>query len=237
MPKITRTIGNGMTERGAVEFDWAEADDVQALIRAANETFARSSFDRLSRTLEALARQILECAELPSDPCASYLVTPDGAWAATDDQVHLNAELHDADIPLDLAMQFCGYPSDSAEGYAARVLMLLQKARQQQEAGNVDEAMALAFELGELANEAGMKDLFEADFIVGAKQRAIGRNAFEKQHGTPEQRAARREDYLREFDRLRAAGTKKMLAYELTAEKFGVNEKTVRRAVRSRQSK
>lgn len=236
MPKITRTIGDGMTERGVVEFDWAEADDVQALIRAATETSAQSSFDRLSRTLEALARQILEGAELPSDPGASYLVTPDGAWAAIDDQMYLDAELHDADLPLDLAVPFCGYPSDSAEGYAARVLMLLQKARQQQEAGSIDEAMALAFAVGELANEAGMKDLFEADFIVGAKLRAVGRSALERQHGTPEERAARREDYLREFDRLRAAGTKKTLAYELTAEKFGVNEKTVRRAVRSRRS-
>ncbi len=236
MPKITKTIGNGMTERGIVEFDWAKADDVQALIRAAAETSAQSSFDRLSRTLEALARQILEGAELPSDPSASYFVTPDGAWAAIDDPMYLGAELHDADLPLDLAMPFCGYPSDSAEGYAARVLMLLQKARQQQEAGSIDEAMALAFKVGKLANEAGMKDLFEADFIVGAKQRAIGRNALEKQYGTPEQRAARRQAYLQEYDRLRADGVRKTLAYELTAEKFGVNEKTVRRAVRSRRS-
>ncbi|MCZ4263020.1 MULTISPECIES: hypothetical protein [Limimaricola] len=236
MPKITRTTGSGMTERAVLKFDPTDTDDIQRMIRAAIETFERSSFDRVSRKLEMLAKQILESAGLPSDPAVSYLVTPDGAWAVVDDQMYLDAELHNADLPLDLAVPFCGYPSDSAEGYAARVLMLLQKARRQQKAGSIDEAMALAFEVGALANEAGMKDLFEADFLVGAKQRAIGHKALEKQHGTPEERAARRGAYLQEYDRLRANGVRKTLACELTAEKFRVSAKTIQRAVKLRSS-
>lgn len=236
MPQITRTTGSGMTERAVLKFDPTDPNDIQEMVRAAAETSARSSFGRLSRTLEAVARRVLEAAELPSDPGVSYLVTPEGAWAAIDDQMYLDAELHNADLPLDLAVPFCGYPSDSAEGYAARVLMLLQKARRQQKAGSIDEAMALAFEVGALANEAGMKDLFEADFLVGAKQRAIGHKALEKQHGTPEERAARREAYLQEYDRLRANGVRKTLACELTAEKFRVSAKTIQRAVKLRSS-
>lgn len=231
MPKITRTTGSGMTERAVLELGPTDTDDIQEMIRAATETFERSSFDRLSGKLEALATRILEAAELPSDPKVSYLVTSDGAWAPIDDQIGLNAERHDADLPLDLAVPFCGYPSDSAEGYATRVLMLLQKARRQQEAGSIDEAMALAFAVGELANETGMKDLFEADFIAGGKVRAGGHQAHEKVHGTEEEKAARRDAYLQEYDRLRADGMRKTLAYELTGEKFGVSAKTIQRAV------
>lgn len=231
MPKITRTTGSGMTERAVLKFDPTATDDIQRMIRAAIETFARSSFDRVSKKLETLAKQILESAGLPSDPAVSYLVTPDGAWAVVDDQMYFAAELHNADLPLDLTVPFCGYPSDSAEGYAARILMLLQKARRQQEAGSIDEAMALAFGVGELANEAGMKDLFEADFIAGGKVRAGGHQAHEKVHGTEEEKAARRDAYLQEYDRLRADGMRKTLAYELAGEKFGVSAKTIQRAV------
>lgn len=38
MPKMSRSIGSGMTEQGIVKFDWADSDDVQGLIRAATET-------------------------------------------------------------------------------------------------------------------------------------------------------------------------------------------------------
>lgn len=138
--------------------------------------------------------------------------------------------------PVSFAEAYTHYElaPDSPEGYALQVLMLLQTARQKREAGSIDEAMALAFTVGELVNEAGMKDLFEADLVAGEKVRAGGHEAHEKVHGTPEEKAARQEAYLQEFDRLRAAGTKKMLAYELTAEKFGVSAKTIQRAVMRR---
>jgi hypothetical protein len=65
MPKVTKTTGSGMTERGVVEFDWSQPEDVQAQVRAAVVTFDRSSFERLSRRLIALASVILEEASLP----------------------------------------------------------------------------------------------------------------------------------------------------------------------------
>ncbi len=236
MPKIMKTIGNGMTERAVVGFDLADPGEAREMIRAAVETFERSSFDRLSRKLQALAKGILEAEDLPSDPDKVYLIFDDGAWAAVDADQDFGPEI---DVPpVSFADAYTDYElaPDSPEGYAVQVLLLLQRARLERGAGNIDEAMALAFAVGELANEAGIKDLFEADFIIGRRLRAIRRDAFEKQHGTPEQRAERRQAYLEEFDRLRATGMRTMTAYKQTAKKFRVSPKTIQRAVKTRGS-
>ncbi len=232
MPKIMKTIGSGMTERAVRGFDWADAGEAREMIRAAVETFERSSFDRLSSKLEALATGILEAADLSFDP--GKVDFDDGRWVEVEDDIKLGPEIE----PMSFADAYTLFElaPDSPEGYAVQMLMLLQRARQSRDAGSVDEAMALASAVGELANEAGMKDLFEADFIIGRKLRAVGHQAHEKVHGTSEEKAARRDAYLLEYDRLRADGMRKTLAYDLTAEKFSVSAKTIQRAVMRRCS-
>ena len=233
MPKVTKTVGSGMTERGIVHFDWYEPGDVDAQVRAAIEASDRSSFQRMSRRLGDLATSILVEAELPSDPDKEYLVGPDSALPALEGEV---SQL-DADwLPLDVAVIACGHAPDSPQGYAAAVLMLLRSARQQLQAGSFDEAMATAVAIGEVVNEAGMKDMFEKDFLAGEKVRAGGRRAHEQTHGTQEEKDARRAAYLQAYDSERAEGANKTNAYKVVAKTFHVHPITVRRAVASARS-
>jgi hypothetical protein len=234
MPKITRTLGSGMTERSIVEFDWAAPGDVQAQIRAAIETFDRSSFQRLSQRLTELASGILDVAGLPSDPTGAYRVEADGTWNVLEAGMDPDAEL-DADcLPLHLAVMTCGVPPDSPESYAAHVLTLLQRAQEQSQVGSHDEALATSFAAGELVNEAAMKGVFERDFLAGEKVREGGRRAHQQTYGTEAEKEAQRRIYCEAYDAARASGANKTKAYELVARRFGVHPITIRRAVAPR---
>ena len=46
MPKITGTIGTGMTKRAVVEFDWNTPGDLDVQIAGGIESVDRSSFGR-----------------------------------------------------------------------------------------------------------------------------------------------------------------------------------------------
>ena len=205
MPKVTKTIGNGMTKRGIVQFDWNVPGDADAQVRAAVEALDRSSFQRTSQRLGVLATSILSQANLPSDSEEVYVVGPDNAWRAVKG---VASWLDTVWLHLDVAVVACGYAPDLPQGYAAAVLMLLNTASHQRQAGSIDEAMATAVAIGEVVNEAGMKDMFEKDFLAGEKVRAGGRRAHEQTHGTQEEKDARRAEYLQAYDSMRAGREK-----------------------------
>lgn len=236
MPRLTRTTGTGMTQRGVVEYDWSEPGDAGAQVEAAVAAFERSSFSRISGRLAQLAKSILDKARLPSDPERAYVIRADGTWATLDETTDLEAERESNLLPIDQAVLRWGSEPDSPQGYAARVLRALSLAWHELEAGHLDEAMALSFAAGELVNEAGMKDVFEPDVLVGEKVRAGGRRAHEQTYGTDEEKQAERADYLAGFDQEIARGSGKMKAYEAVAKRFAVSAVTIRRAVATRRA-
>ena len=231
MPKLTDKIGSGMTERGVVHYDLSEPGDVRALIQAAGETLDRSSFGRLVQRLTRLTTQILAAADLPSDPEMMYRVTAERSCEPAGPMTP-DAELDADRLPLQMAVLTCGYAPDSPEGYAARVIVLLRRAKEQLQAGSMDEAMATAFDAGALVNEAGMKETFEPDVLVGGRVREGGQEGHKKVHGSEEEKASRRRSYLEAFDLLRAKKVDKMKAYRAVAKRFGVSLSTVQRAIK-----
>ena len=234
MPKITRKLGSGMTERGIVEFDWVVPGDLQAQIRAAIETFERSSFQRLSHSLTELATAILDEAGLPADPEKQYLVSSEEGWAVIEVETDLSPELADAHLSFSKVMEIYRVPPDSPEGYAARVLLLLQRAKDQLQAGVTDDAMATSFAAGELVTEAAMKGLFEKDYLSGAEARERMRKVHEETYGTPEKMEARDEAIRRAVDTALAKGFPKMKVYKAAAMQFRTGVSTIRRVVRKK---
>jgi hypothetical protein len=236
MAKITRSIGTGMTERAVVEFDHDNPEDVAAQVNAAIRAFEISSFDRISRRLTELAVAILQAAGLPSDPAAGYMLrSTNGASFIelaeprdVDDQANLMA--------LDEAILAAGFEIDSAEGYAGRILRKLHLSQSRLRAGEIDDAMALAFEIGGLVTEAGMKAVFEPDFRLGEKVRAGGAKGHENAYGSPEERKTKYASYVAAFDDARTKGMDKMTAYKHAARKCGVKPRTIQRSVRNRSS-
>ncbi|EYD76044.1 hypothetical protein Rumeso_02473 [Rubellimicrobium mesophilum DSM 19309] len=205
-----------------------------AQIQAAITTVERSSFARLVQRLTELATRILVAAELPSGSEQAYVVRPDGTWAVLDEAVDLNAEQDSVLLPLDQALLHLGHAPDSPEGYAARVLRILSVAQEQLRAGSMDEAMASAFAAGELVTEAAMKGMFEVDFLTGERVREGGRQGHRRAHGSEEDKAARRANYIRAFDLAVMHGFGRMEAYRSVAKVFGVSPVTVRRAIAQR---
>lgn len=234
MPKLRKILGTGMTQRGVVEYDWAVPGDVQAQVQAAIETFERSSFVRLSLRLTELASAILDQAGLPSAPEKEYLFSPEAGWAVIEADMELEPELAESPRSFGRVMSMCQVPPDSPEGYAARVLLLLQRVQEQSQAGSPDEALASAFAAGELVNEAAMKGVFERDFLAGEKVREGGRRAHEQTYGTEAEKEAQRRIYWEAYDAARESGANKTKAYDLVAQRFGVHPITIRRAVASR---
>jgi hypothetical protein len=232
MPKRTDTLGTGMTERAVVKFDHGNPDDAAAQVNAAIRAFEMSSFDRISRRLTELAVAILQAAGLPSDPTAGYMLrTTDGASFIepadprdVDDQASLMA--------LEEAIPAAGFEIDSAEGYAGRILRNLHLSQAHLQAGGIDDAMALAFEVGALVTEASMKAVFERDILVGEKVIAGGRMGHRQAHGTSEEKQAKQASYVAAFEAALAKGDGKMVAYRTAAKQCKVDVATIRRAIR-----
>ena len=231
MPRIAKTIGSGMTKHGVIAYDWSEPGDVDGLVRAAIEAFERTSFTRLSTRLVKITTRMLMEAGLPSEPEPTYVVRPDGTWVILDQTTDLQAEQGSILLSFDQTILNGGYQPDSPEGYAAQVLRALSLAQRHLEAGNLDDAMALAFRAGELVNEADMKTAFEKDFLTGEKVRAGGRKGHRQTHGSQYEKDARHAGYLEAYDREIAGGAGKMEAYRAVAKKLKVSPGTVRRAV------
>lgn len=232
MPKAMKTTGSGMTQRDVVRFDAEEPDDLQALIAAGVHTLDRRSFQRLSRRLEGVAGSILSDAGLPSDPERPYLVASNGMWSVPEAEAAVDKAAES--LPLDLAVQACGYQPDSPQGYAAALLMNLRKAREHLQASTIDDAMALAFAAGQLVNEAGMKEMFDAEFAIGADVREGGQKGHERAYGNEEEKVARRAEYTKAFDSARASGLGIMNAYAEAAKVFTVSARTISRAIKKR---
>ena len=73
-------------------------------------------------------------------------------------------------------------------------------------AGHHDEAMAVAFALGELVNEAGMKEIFEQDVDAGERVREGGRRAHAETYGTENEIQARYAAYAAAIEKFVAQG-------------------------------
>ena len=122
-------------------------------------------------------------------------------------------------------------------GYSAKVLLHLAAAKMHLRADNHDDAMALAFALGELVTEAGMKEMFDQDVDIGERVREGGRRAQCQDYGTQDERAARNEAYVAAFDKLVATGAGHMTAYRAAAKLHRVSPRTIRRAVAGKNRK
>lgn len=158
MPREIGTTGTGMTERTIVAFGDDDPRDVQMQINAAIFAFDLTSFQRLSERIGEMATSILENAGLPRSAEGRYLIQ--------------------------------GVDPDSPEGYAARALMQLgeigKALKGAQFDAAIDQAMAMAFALGGLVTEAGIKEVWEADAMHNFKRRkSVSEAARErwKRHG------------------------------------------------------
>ena len=230
MPKIQGIIGTGITKRGVVTFDWNDPADVAAQIEAAVSTFEHTSFDHLSREIVNLAERILSDAGLPADVSGFYTRATDGTWSHVE---KLPRSRSDRDKLLTLPELFLktNYAADSPQGYAIKLLILIDKASMLASKGSVDEAMATAFAIGQQINEAANKEIWEEDALRGEKVLASARSGHAQVHGTEQAKAARRANYRDAFQKAQANGLSKMEAYEEVAAQFGVASRTIERAV------
>jgi hypothetical protein len=124
-----------------------------------------------------------------------------------------------------------GFESDSSEGYAARLLSLIDETLRLRHTDQLDEAMAMAFAVGELITEAWMKETWEPDALRGEKILESARLGQAQVYGSEEAKAARRDAYVRTFRKRIADGLRLMAAYKATAKKHGVSPRTIQRAV------
>lgn len=190
------------------------------MIQAAVHTVMRASFKHLSDQVVEDATRILVAANLPTDPGKEYQTSPDAAFVMLPDLVEL-----------------MGYQSDSPEGYAARLLVLIDLARRQAHSCATDEAMATAFVIGELLHEAQFKEVWEPDALRGEKVLAGAKAGHETVHGSAAAKSASRLKYVGAFEHAQSRGLSKMAAYSAVAKQFGVDVRTVRRAVNAAQRK
>ena len=225
-----KTVGSGMTEHAIVEFDWSDPADLEAHIRAAIRTLEQTSFDHLSKQIVRHAVQILSQAGLPTETTHTYVIPEAKKWALFKRGNSSKISKHQGLSLLDLVLQL-GCMPDSPEGYAARLISLIDDAHSLLQSGQLDEAMAKAFAVGELINEAWMKEVWEQDALRGVKILESARSGHEAIHGTEEAKTARRKAYLMTYNKSIANRLSRMAAYKTAAKQHGVSERTIQRAV------
>lgn len=230
MPKIQGIIGTGITKRGVVTYDWKNPADVGALIEATVSTVKQTSFNHLSREIVNLAERILADAGLPTEINGVYAHATDGTWNRVEKLPRSRSD-RDKLLTLSELFQKTNYAVDSPQGYAVRLLILIDKASMLAREGSFDEAMATAFAIGQQINEAANKEIWEEDALRGEKVLASARSGHAQVHGTEQVKAARRAKYRDAFQKARANGLSKMEAYEAVAVQFGVSSRTIERAV------
>jgi hypothetical protein len=231
MRRTNKTVGTGMTKRAIVTFDWDDPADVDAQIQAAIMTFEQTSFDRLSKRIVSHAVQILAQAGLPTEMGDAYAIAGAKSWTRLKQNRRSKRAKRQGLSLSELVLQL-GYMSDSPEGYATRLISLIDEARRLRDDGQVDEAMAKAFAVGELIKEAWIKEVWEPDALRGVKLVESARQGHVAVHGTEESKAARRDACLRTYRQSLAEGLSRMAAYEAAAKKHGVGTKTIQRAVK-----
>lgn len=220
MAKVRRTLGTGITKRAEIAFDQSLPNDLQLQIDAAVRTAMRASFQHLSAQIIEDAERILTASGLPTDPRKEYQPSLDTAFVMLPDLVEL-----------------LGHQPDSPEGYAARLLVLIDLAQRQASTATPDEAMATAFVIGELLHEAQFKEVWEPDALRGEKVVAGAKAGHETVHGSAAAKSAARLRYVRAFEHEQAQGLSKMDAYRVVAKQFGVDVRTVRRAINAAHRK
>ncbi|MEQ9634839.1 MAG: hypothetical protein RLW68_02010, partial [Devosia marina] len=226
MPQYRNTVGTGITEHAVVTFDHDDRDDVEAMVEAASFTLDRTNFQRLSSRISNLAGTILDAVGLPTNVHGHYLLPEtDGQAEATAKTAADNA------LTFPAMLAALDVPRDSPEGYAARALMQIDEINNALTASDVDEALAMAFALGELVNEAAMKAVWEPDALRGEKVLASARDGHAMVHGNEEEKAARRATHVQAFEEEIAKGVPRMVAYENVARGFKVGVRSVQRAV------
>jgi len=231
MRRTNKTVGTGITKRAIVAFDWNDPADVDAQIQAAIMTFERTSFERLSKRIVGHAVRILEQAGLPTETEGAYAIVGAKSWTRLKKN-HRSKHGKQQGLSLSELVLRLGCMSDSPEGYSARLISLIDEARRLRDDGQVDEAMAKAFAVGELINEAWIKEVWEQDALRGVKLVEGGRLGHEMVHGTEDAKAARRNAYQRTYRQGLAEGLSRMAAYEVAAGKHGVSKRTIQRAVK-----
>lgn len=118
---------------------------------------------------------------------------------------------------------------------AAQVLMFGWLAQAIVKGKTPDRALQYAFGVGR-AFERMLTRCAEPSAAIGKKIDASAKKGHAATHGTDAEKAARWTEYCREVDKLRRPGVKLERVYSQVARKFGVAEKTIRRALKWRQS-
>lgn len=201
------------------------------MIQAGIETLNRTSFARLSKKITGLAQEILRNASLPTDVNGAYVVSDENVWRPAKATRKSRKTLSEF-ISFHKLVSRLGIAIDSPEGYAVRLLILVDNTNTLIRSGQVDEAMATAVSIGELVNEASMKEVWEKDALRGAKVLESARSGHEQVHGTREAKEARWATYFQAYEKYVAQGLAKMTAYEEAAEDNHVSAKTIQRAVK-----
>jgi len=114
--------------------------------------------------------------------------------------------------------------------YAAHFLLTIARIRRARKAGNIDEALCGAIELGKLlAEETAYSDL---RWQLGEHRLRIRGNSALATWGTPEARRAKREHIVSLFcDAMNSGAVTQEHAYDIVARKVGKSPRTIRRIV------
>lgn len=224
MRRIKGTTGTGMTRSAIVQFDGNNPADVDEMVAAAIRTFDRSSYARVSRALRKHAVAILSANGLPSDVEASYAIDgsrlSEGDRSTGQETLQLWEVLHNRCVP-----------PDSPAGYAVRLLYMLKEIDKFAGERRYDEALAKAFDAGQLVAEAGIKEIWEKDALRGYKVIESAREGHTARHGTAQAKAVRRALHIKAFEKFRSQGLGKTAACEAAGEECGVTRRTIQRSV------
>lgn len=212
-----KTVGSGLSERAIVQFDTSDPEDFECVRRAASDTLDRMSFERICKRNKKISKDILKAEGLPHEASKQY---------------ELDGELYS----LDQVVLANGHKPDSLAMYAASILMMIEKAFALFREGDVDQALAAVFALGELVAEAGIKEVWEDDAIRGDKVLRAARLGHAMEHGDAAAVARRRQAQAASFERHLKQGRGKMDAYRAAADEHGVDPRTIQRAVKFLQS-
>lgn len=124
------------------------------------------------------------------------------------------------------------YDVDSAPDFALRMIRFMYEIDQAIQANDARRAARWAVELGQAHALAMAKFMWEPAALRGRKVRTAARQGHETVHGTPEEKRARWRVMADDFRKERAAGKDKGAAEQTVADRRGVSERTIRRAVR-----
>jgi hypothetical protein len=222
MPRVQRHIGDGITRRAILELHAGNSEDLKIMEQAAIAALDLTSFDRLSRKLKESANGILRESALDLDAEALSC---------------LGKRIRGEPLTVTERLLLAGYPwqifeEDTPEGYSVRILLQIDKALSFRKSGQIDEAMAAAFQTGQLVAEASYKAAWEPDALRGAKVAEGGRRGHAAAYGSEDEHRDVQAAYVASFEKFRAERQPVMSAMKAAAKLHGVSTKTIERARR-----